>query len=193
MRSPTRRIAYFLLLCLGLVAGGLLAQRFFQAEEEQPTPALTAIELGDTKPLHQFGDIYLGGQPPQTAFELLKKQGVTTIINLRHPSETDWDESALAEEMDLQYVNLPIQGEEDLTDELFDRALATLRGNNRGKTLVHCASCNRVGAIWYAYRLLEQNANPDEAEQEARTAGMRSDWILEAAQSYVNERNVLDR
>ena len=188
MRSPTRQIVYILLLCAGLGLCGLLAQKLFRSEVPESTSALTPVELGDTKPLHKLGDIYLGGQPAQADFRLLKEQGITSIINLRHPSETDWYEGAIVEEFGMAYLQLPIQGREDLTDELFDEALAALKSNETGKTLVHCTACSRVGAIWYAYRVLEEDAKPAEAEQEARMAGMRSDWLLEAAQEYVERK-----
>lgn len=190
MRSPTRRIVYILLLCAGLALGGLLAQKLFQSDVPKPTTSLTAVELGDTKPLHKLGNVYLGGQPAPEDFELLNGQGITSIINLRHPGETDWDEAELAEEFGMQYIRLPIQSREDLTDELFDQALETLSENVDGKTLVHCTACSRVGAIWYAYRVLEQDAKPEDAEQEARTAGMRGDWLLEAAKEYVARRKI---
>ena len=190
----TRRIRLLIFLSSCGLAALVVALLAVDRSDESSPPSLEPAELGSTRPVHKFGDIFLAGQPAEEDLQELKELGFETVINLRQSDETDWDEAAVASELDLQYVHLPFRSEEQLTDELFDEALLQLRQRKPGKTLLHCGSCNRVGAIWYAYRVLEEDAEPKQAEQEARTAGMRSEWLLAAAKAYVERRlGELDR
>lgn len=148
-------------------------------------PELVPVSIGDIESAHRKGNILLAGQPAQADLQTLKDRGYGTIINLRKEDEIHWDESAVAQELKLRYVHLPFQNADELTDDLFDEAITTLSEQDLGPTLLHCGSCNRVGAIWYAYRVLEEGATAEEAEQEARAAGMRSSWLLDTAQDYV--------
>jgi len=56
--------------------------------------------------------VSVGGQPQQSDLEELKKDGVTTVVNLRVAGEdtslTPAEERALAEKLGLQYHHLPI-------------------------------------------------------------------------------------
>lgn len=188
MSSASQRFVRLALLVLGIAVLLFVSQGLLDTRPEESLETITAIDLGETQPLHKLGDIYLGGQPAAEDFSALSGLGVDTVINLRKSSETDWDEAEVAGQQGMKYVHLPFQNQEELTDELFDQALLHLKDAQRGTTLLHCGSCNRVGAIWYAYRVLEEDVAPEQAEQEARTAGMRSDWLLDAAKDYVERR-----
>ena len=90
----------------------------------------------------------ISGQPEPEEFRLLKELGVTTIINLRPPSEEPgFDQQALMDNLEFKYVVIPISTAIDLNREnveALDEALGTA-GND--SVLLHCASANRVGAL----------------------------------------------
>lgn len=148
---------------------------------------LTTERIGEIRPLSRWKELYLGGQPSPEDLQELRNQGFHTIINLRKSDEIDWNESEAVEKLGMEYVHLPFSGPSELTDELFGKALQSIAAAGEEKSLLHCASSNRVGAIWYAYRRLEGGLSPDEAEQEAREAGLRSSNLLEAAKAYVEK------
>ena len=188
MSLSTRPIAYLSLL--GVIAAGVAVVSCTKLDSPSVDSftELSAVPLGDTRPLHKLGNVYLGGQPSAKDFQAFKELGVQVIINLRKVDETDWDEAAVVEELGLKYIHLPFQTEQELTDELYDEALRNLGREKAGGTLLHCGACVRVGAIWYAHRVLQEAVSPEQAEQEARAAGMRSQWLLESAQDYVDRR-----
>ena len=162
--------------------------------KKQPAkpPALEEKSLGDITPVHALGDIYLAGQPSPEDLQLLKKQGIKTIISVRPPSEVSFDEAAEVKKNGMKFVHLPFKKPEELKPQVFDEVLKVLRDKKSGPTLFHCGSANRVGAIWYAHRVLDGKLSPEDALKEAKVVGLRTPAYLERAQAYV-ERTKQDR
>ena len=50
---------------------------------------------------------------------------------------------------------------------------------------MHCASANRVGAVWLPYRVLDQNVPLEEALPQAQAIGLRSPEFIERAHDYI--------
>lgn len=155
------------------------------APEPTPEPTLAALELGTVLNLHTFGDVYLSGQPAPEDFALLRDAGVRTVINLRPTAElADFDEAAHVESLGLTYVHLPFNSPDGMTDELIEEARLQLTFRE-GPVLVHCASANRVGALWIAHRTLDAGLTPEEALAEAKLIGLRSEALADRAEAYV--------
>ena len=55
---------------------------------------LKKVELGETKNIHQFGNVFLAGQFTPDDIALIKAAGVQTVITLRTDGEIDWDEAS---------------------------------------------------------------------------------------------------
>ncbi|NOZ39790.1 MAG: hypothetical protein GXP24_06140 [Planctomycetes bacterium] len=144
-------------------------------------------QLGDMQPVHALGDIYLAGQPTPEDLSLLKREGIKTVITLRKPEEVPWDEAAAVTQQGMKYVEAPFQAVEELKPEIFDKVLKVLRDKKRGPTMLHCGSANRVGAIWYAYRVLDGKLTPEAALEEAKIVGLRTQGYLDQAQVYVEK------
>ncbi|MCO7224901.1 beta-lactamase hydrolase domain-containing protein [Pleionea sp. CnH1-48] len=117
-------------------------------------------------------DIVTAGQPVADDFALLKSAGIKTIINMRTDKESiDFDEKALVESLGLKYVSLPIAGASGVSKEnamLLHRVLTA----NEGKTLIHCASGNRVGALLALRGFYAQNLSTEEALVLGKKAGL---------------------
>jgi protein tyrosine phosphatase (PTP) superfamily phosphohydrolase (DUF442 family) len=92
--------------------------------------------------------IYSAGQPPQEQLSNLSREGFRRIIDLRPPDEDHgYDEPSAASLAGLEYLSLPVAGEADLNlakVTTLDQWLAT---GSSVKTLIHCGSGNRVGAL----------------------------------------------
>ncbi|TWU29989.1 beta-lactamase hydrolase domain-containing protein [Bythopirellula polymerisocia] len=168
-----------------------------QAQVAQEVPAATKdsatqlekCELGHATPVHRFGKVYLAGQPTEEDLLELKADGMRTIINLRPDKELPWNEGAAVKRAGMKYVHVPFRGEEQLTSTVFDQVLGALRDEESGTTLLHCGSANRVGAIWYAHRVLDDELDPVTAELEAKQVGLRDAAYLEKAKEYVETQN----
>jgi protein tyrosine phosphatase (PTP) superfamily phosphohydrolase (DUF442 family) len=182
--SQRRRWA---LLALLLGTGCLAALVRLEFNREHSPGRLEAVEVGTMTPVHSCGELLLAGQPAPEDLKLLKERGVKTIISVRHADEIDWDEAAAAATYDMTFIHVPFQGEAELTDDVFDKVLSALRNKENGPTVFHCGSANRVGAIWYAHRVLNEGVAPEVAEQEAKAVGLRNPAYLKKSQDYVKD------
>lgn len=192
---PTSVIAFTFLTCAGLAGCSHNAA----PQEEQSAEVLTEsaddalvstqtllpAQCGGITRLHVLGDIYLGSQPKAEDFAQARKDGIRTVINLRHAAElTDFNEQQVVEAEGLAYVNIPWSGANELTDAIFDSARAQFTSAPR-PMLVHCASANRVGAVWIPYRVLDAGVTWDAALVEAKTIGLKSPEFEAKALDYI--------
>src|SRR3954451_18268099 len=76
---------------------------------------------------HQIGPaFYRGAQPTQKGFELLARQGVKTIINLRAADEKSQLEEKWTKKLGLRYYNLPLKGRSGPTDAEVQAVLSAI-------------------------------------------------------------------
>jgi len=117
-----------------------------------------------------------GAQPSLEAIQALAAHGYTTMVNLLPDAELLDGEAETAQAAGLRYVRIPVSGSSlSLADAA--RLRKVLLESQGGPVFIHCASGNRVGGIWGLYRALTEGLTPDEAEQAARRAGLRSDAL----------------
>ncbi len=137
------------------------------------------------------GDVILGGQPTADELRAWAVRGVRTVVNLRLPSEDPgFDERRLVRELGMEYRNPGFKEAYELTDAVFDEVRETLRDPERKLLLLHCLSANRVGAIWLAYRVLDQGIAFDEALGEAVDVGLRSEAYIEKTRDYITRHSL---
>lgn len=149
-------------------------------------PKLEACELGSTNNVHRLGKIYLAGQPSAADFAIAKKQdGINTVINLRTPGEMRFDEKGVLKGLNIEYHYLPFGPPESLKDEIFEKSLKVLGDKKKQPVLLHCASANRVGAIWLVHRVLTDKIPYDKALKEAKEVGLRFPPYEAIAKSYI--------
>jgi len=180
-KMPRGRLSVILVLSSLALAG-------CRPQAATPTGGPTIADLGSTRPAFQWGSVYLGGQPSEADFEIVRDLGVRTVVDLRQPGEINWNEAAVVEGLGMKYVALPFRTPEELTPELLDKSLGILRDSSQHPVLVHCASNNRTGAIWYAYRRLDGGLSPAAAQTEAQSIGLRTMAYLDPVRKYVAER-----
>lgn len=135
--------------------------------------AMTATAT-DAPPHQPRPDLYTAGQPSVQQLRQAAANGVTTVIDLRRPDERrGYDEATVAEQLGLRYVRLPIGGAADIT-EANVRTLDRILKQDSGKTLLHCASGNRVGALLALAHARVDGATTGQALQLGRDAGLTS-------------------
>jgi uncharacterized protein (TIGR01244 family) len=121
-------------------------------------------------------DMFVTGQPTERALRELHAQGVTTVVNLRTPEEmtrsVKFDEAALVASLGMQYVYLPVRG-----NDQYPYSPATLAkfvdavSNAKGKVLLHCTVAWRASHLWAAY-LINRGVPIDSALANARAINL---------------------
>ena len=120
-------------------------------------------------------DFFIAGQPTQKALREMKAQGVTTVVNLRSPSEMQrigFDEEKLVTELGMKYVYVPVRG-----DTLYPYTPAALAKFTEamktadGKVLLHCTIAWRASHLWGAY-LIQSGVPPADALAHARAINL---------------------
>ena len=163
------------------------AQKFVRQESIKALPAPVLL---DTAGMFQDryakigDDLFIGGQPTQKALREMKALGVTTIVNLRSPSEMQrisFDEEKLIGELGMKYVYLPVRGDAQFpytpeTLAKFTEALKTAEG----KVLLHCTVAWRASHLWGAY-LIQAGVPAADALHHARAINLMDDHRMDAS------------
>lgn len=158
------------------------------AVEAAAVARLEPAVCGSIANVHRFGGLLLAGAPQPEDLAAARREGVTTVINLRRASEvTAFDERQVVEAAGMRYVHLPFGDAAELTDAIFDAVRAELRSAD-GRLLLHCASANRVGAVWLPFRVLDGGLSWEEALAEAKTVGLKSADYERRAREYIDAR-----
>ena len=154
------------------------------AKIEKPKK-LEPAKCGAVKQLHVLDDIFLAGQPSAADFAEFKKRGVKSVLNVRTKEELDFDEAKTLKDLGLSYHHIPIASANALTDENFDKIRKLLNTKEERPLLFHCASANRVGAVWLAHRVLDGGLTYDAALIEAKAVGLSAPALEAKAKDYI--------
>jgi len=142
----------------------------------EPPPAVAPASIPNYR-LLQPG-LATAGQPAPDALAKLKDMGFRTVVNLRTEQEGAAGERAVVEGQGLRYVWVPVTAE-SLSVADVEAVEKVVHDSSSGPVLLHCASSNRVGAVWALIQARE-GKTLDEALAAGREAGLRSPQ-LEAA------------
>ena len=157
------------------------------ATESTSAGQLEPYECGSVKRLHTLGGVFLASQPSADDFKLAASSGVKTVVNLRTDGELDWDEKSVVEGLGMTYHHVPFRAPETLTEEVLDETRRLLSASDNKPLLLHCASANRVGAIWLAHRVLDQGVSYEDAMAEARTVGLKMPGYESRVDAYIEK------
>lgn len=155
------------------------------AQPAAPTPALKADQLGDTRNVHSFGLNLLCGQPSEAEFVAARKRGIKVVITLREKDEINWDEADTVKKLGMEFHDFGFRDPADLTDKVFDSVRVALQKSKEKPVMVHCASANRVGAVWLAHRVLDAKIPVEASLAEARAVGLRTSAYEQRAYEYI--------
>lgn len=150
-------------------------------------PTLTKAELGATRNVHTFGKTMLCGQPTAAEFAEAKKRGIKTVITLREKNEIDWDEAAALKQLGVNFYSLGFRAPDSLTPEIIEKTVTIMGDPKRTPVMLHCASANRVGALWLAHRVLNDKIDVATARKEAKAVGLRTPAYEDRVLSYIKK------
>ena len=131
-----------------------------------------------------------GGATDTAALVGLKNDGFKAVINLRQATETGAnieENAARAKALGLAYIHIPMSAQSP-DGKAVDDFLAAIGNTANQPVFIHCASAQRVGAVWLAKRVLQDGWPVEKATEEARAIGLRAGTPLEQfALKYVAE------
>jgi uncharacterized protein (TIGR01244 family) len=173
-----------------LVAGLLAAATAASAQNivhGKPGPVPEPVVLDNTglfqdKYASVGDDMFIAGQPTEKALRDLRAKGVTTIVNLRMPEEMSrvgFDEAALAKELGIRYVHIPMRGspENPYGPKELDAFAAAMAAAD-GKVLLHCTIAWRASHLWAAYLIRERHVPVTDALRQARQINLMDDMRM---------------
>jgi len=134
-----------------------------------PAPVAVTDPDGVYRNLYLDGRVYVAGQPSAEALGRFQELGVMAVVNLRTDAEmgdrdrVPFDEAARLEELGLEYVHLPIGGDEEpFRPEILERLDDVLRRHS-GRVLLHCTVAWRASWVWTGYLVRYQGLSVDDA------------------------------
>jgi uncharacterized protein (TIGR01244 family) len=110
--------------------------------------------------LFRDGRVLVGGQPDRDALRRLRELGVTVVVNLRTPSEMNdrdrvpFDEAAFVQELGLEYVHIPLGGDDHPYTPEAVAVFASVLERHSGPVFLHCTVAWRASYLWAAYLIL---------------------------------------
>ena len=173
IKTKTRALA--VLAAVSLLAAVVQAQR-----ETAPAGVTTYTRVDAT--------VACAGATPTQALPEIKKNGFASVINFRTAQEAgaNIDEAkATAAQVGLKYIHLPFQTP---TPEIADAFLKAVADPANQPVYIHCASANRVGAMWFIKRVKLDGWDADRAMKEAETIGLRAPNLKQFALDYVKAK-----
>jgi uncharacterized protein (TIGR01244 family) len=125
------------------------------------------------------------GATPVAAIPELKKNGFAAMINFRTAEEEGADieaSKAAAAKVGIKYIHIPFRTP---TAENADAFLKAVADPTNQPVYIHCASANRVGAMWLIKRVKLDGWDVDRATKEAETIGLRAANLKQFALDYL--------
>jgi uncharacterized protein (TIGR01244 family) len=180
---------------LGYSGGLFLAVVAVAQEGATPAPAVEIdraalpVEVKDIEGVQQRlfrdGRVFIAGQPSEQALERFKALGVTVVVNLRTQREMDnrqavpFDEPATLAKLGLEYVHIPLGGDDNPWTPAAVERFAQALEKHRGPVLLHCTVAWRASYMWTAYLIRYGGLDLDAALARGRAIGIGRDPIEE--------------
>ena len=165
--TMTKHLATLLLLIFG-AACSAADEQDFGAVSTLKADLDEVVELGRIKPVD---GVTTAGQPDEAAFKVFAENGYVAVIDIRTQGEDrGLDEAAVVQGLGMDYVQMPVAGKDGITYENAQK-LDQLIGLYDGPVLVHCASANRVGAL-FALNVYRETGDVNKALEAGRAAGL---------------------
>ena len=162
-------------LTLGLALG--VGHTVTTAQDEAPAGVTNYTRIDAT--------VACAGATPAEVMPALKELGFASVINFRTAEEEGANiegSRAAATAAGLKYIHIPFRSPSDETTASFLTAIADTANQ---PAYIHCASANRVGAMWFIKRVKLDGWDQDRAMAEAETIGLRAEPLKAYARNYV--------
>jgi uncharacterized protein (TIGR01244 family) len=126
-----------------------------------------------------------GATTPEAVPEI-KKMGYASIINMRLATESGANvegEAAAAKAAGINFLHIPFNGSSP-DPAVADEFLKAISMPENNPAFIHCASGNRVSAMWMIKRMVVDHWDADRAFIEASALGLSSPALKQFAIDY---------
>ena len=163
-----------------VVVAVVLATTLAVAQEKQTRAGISNYTKVDAV-------VACGGATDTAALDGLKADGFKSVINLRMASENGAnvpENQAKAKALGLNYFHLPLSGAAP-DPAIVDQFLTVVSNKANQPVFIHCASANRVGAVWLVKRVMQDGWPVDKATTEAKAIGLSAPALEKFALDYI--------
>lgn len=172
--SADIRLAWLVvfLVCASVVAGAQVTR--------ENVPGITNFARVETT-------VACAGATTPAAVATVKQMGYNSIINMRQAGEAGAEleaEAAAAKAAGITYIHLPFNAAAP-DPAVVDRFLTAVTTPANQPAFLHCASANRVSAIWMIKRMLLDKWDAERASTEAAALGLTNPALKTFALDYV--------
>jgi uncharacterized protein (TIGR01244 family) len=151
----------------------------------------SATAVADISRIHidNFGRVdttyYRGAQPEGHDYADLAALGVKTIINLTS-DDAEADESAMAEQAGLKYVQIPMTTNKAPTSAQLAEFMKIVNDASSQPVYVHCVGGrHRTGVMTAAYRMTQDGWTADQAFKEMKDYKFGADFLHPEFKKFV--------
>ena len=127
-----------------------------------------------------------GGATTPEAVPEIKKMGYAAIVNMRlatEPGANVEGEAAAAKTAGITFIHIPFNGSSP-DPAVADQFLKVISAPENNPAYIHCASGNRVSAMWMIKRMVVDRWDADKAYTEASALGLSSPALKQFAIDY---------
>ena len=161
-----KQLSLFLCLILASLVA-LAGDKNLDAVSSLKVDLDAVVELNQVRPVD---GVTTAGQPDEAGFKVFADNGYAAVIDLRTAGEDrGLEEATVVESLGMDYINLPI-GRDGITFANASALQALIQAYD-GPVLVHCASANRVGAL-FALSEFAESEDGEAALEAGRAAGL---------------------
>jgi protein tyrosine/serine phosphatase len=125
------------------------------------------------------GVLYRSGQLSEVQLrEAIKRYGIRTVVNFQVKDKSVEQESAIAKELGISFMNLPMPGDGFGQEEQFREVLKAVDDPDQRPLLIHCArgTC-RTGAAVALYRFERDGWSIDDVSDEMLRQSYKPGWL----------------
>ncbi len=115
--------------------------------------------------------VFTAGQPTLFGMRELSEMGVKTVVNVLPEKECIPGEAAMVNANQMEYYALPFDPSGLNVRTIYE--FADLLSVVDKPILIHCSTGNHVGGLWFAYRVLVEEASLAQGLREGRKIGMK--------------------
>ena len=152
-------------------------------------PVFAQVKKVDVPGVQNFNQIdavfACGGATDANGVANLKKQGFTSIISFRLPTEQGvTEEEAAVKTTGIKYIHLPLNGA--MPDpKVADEFLTAVSDKSNQPAYIHCGGGGRAASMWMIKRALKDGWTADRAAEEANAIAMLSPTLKTFATNYI--------
>ncbi len=172
-----RHVAVATVFLLAAGAAAALPAPWVDFDHTAPPDSVRDYAGFQARVFHE-GRVFIAGQPSEDAVRELPDRGVTVVVNLRTPGEMEnrervpFDEAAVLAELDVEYVWIPLGGDDHPYTPAAVATFADALARHPGPVLLHCTVAWRASHLWAAYLVEYQGFDVADAYARGEAMGI---------------------